>query len=105
MERIIVLAFVSLAILAGIIVLQIFLSKKDSHWLGLILPIVSFLLSFLFPMGMLSTGDSGQDILLFLLALLLGNIPTIILLVIYFACRESRRKKAQLDKMKIQDLK
>jgi hypothetical protein len=101
---IVISAIVSLAVIAGIILLQIFLSKRESKWLGLMLPAVSFLLSFLFPMFMVSTGDTGQDIGLFALALLLGNIPTIILLVIYAACRESHRKKAQLEKMNIQDL-
>lgn len=105
MAVVILLIVLALAALAGMILLQIFLSKKDSKWLGLILPIVNFLLSFLYPMFMISTGDPGQDTIMFLMALLLGNIPTIILLVIYFACRENRRKKAQLEKMAIQDLK
>lgn len=34
---------------------------------------------------------------------LLYNIPTCVLLAIYFICRRLRRKK-QLNKMKIQDL-
>jgi hypothetical protein len=35
---------------------------------------------------------------------LLYNIPTIILLVTYFACREKQRRKTALDKMRMQDL-
>jgi len=36
--------------------------------------------------------------------LLLFNISTIILLAIYFGCREKLKRKAQLEKMNIQDL-
>ncbi len=39
-----------------------------------------------------------------LASLLLGNIPTVILLAIYAACREKRRKRGELDKMQIKDL-
>lgn len=35
---------------------------------------------------------------------LLGNIPTIILLAIYFSCRGQKRRNKQLEKMNIQDL-
>ncbi len=106
METLGVVLFIvaALATFAGILLLQIFLSKRDSRWLGLILPVISFLLSFLFPMNMVSLGDAGQSALMFVLVLLLGNIPTVILLAIYAACREGRRKKAQLEKMKLQDL-
>ena len=104
MAVVILMIVLALAALTGMVLLQIFLSKKESKWLGLILPIVSFVLSFMYPLNMISTGDTGQDIWMFAITLLLSNIITIILLVIYFACRENRRKKAQLDKMKIQDL-
>lgn len=36
--------------------------------------------------------------------ILISNIPTIILLGIYFACREKMELRSQLDKMNIQDL-
>ncbi len=97
-------AVFGLAIIAGMILLQIYLSKKDSKWLGLVLPALSFLLSFLYPMNMISTGELWPDIWSFVIALLLGNILTVILLVIYAAIRDGRRKKAQLEKMNIQDL-
>ena len=100
----IVLIIAALAVIAGMILLQIFLSKRDSKWLGLILPIISFLLSFIYPMSILSTGDPWQDVLLIAVSLLLANIFTIILLIIYAAIRENRRKKAQLEKMNVQDL-
>lgn len=36
--------------------------------------------------------------------LVLGNIPTVVLLAIYAACREKQRKRSELDKMEIDDL-
>lgn len=35
---------------------------------------------------------------------LISNIPTIIFLAIYFACREKIKLRTELDKMNIQDL-
>lgn len=37
-------------------------------------------------------------------AVILGNIPTMVLLAIYFACRRPRRMHIELDKMRINDL-
>lgn len=51
------------------------MKPKGSKWFGLILPSVTFLFS-----------------------------PTIILLGIYFGCREKMNIRTQLDKMNIQDL-
>ena len=94
------------AIVVGTILLQIFLSKRESRWPGLTMPIISFLFSLIYPLNMAvpsagaATGFAFQMILVWLLA----NIPTFILLAIYFACREKKRKSSQLNKMNIQDL-
>ena len=79
---------VALAFLAGIVLLQIFLSRAERKWPGLILPIISFLFSFLYPFNMLA----GTPIWQVFLVWLLGNIPTIIFLAIYFACRPKRKQ-------------
>ena len=39
-----------------------------------------------------------------LASLISGNIPTVVLLVIYFACREKFRRRSELDKTRIEDL-
>ena len=49
-------------------------------------------------------GDLLSALPTMLIVFLLGNIPTIVLLAIYFACREKYRKKKQMDRMNIQDL-
>lgn len=96
----------TLAILAGVIILQIYLSKRESKWPGLVFPIISFLFSLLYPLNMVAPSE-GIDIgfiIQMIVVWLLGNIPTIILLAIYFGCREKKRRNKQLEKMSIQDL-
>ncbi len=94
-----------LLITVGMVVLQIVLSRSKSRWLGLILPICSFLFSLVYPLNMMVTDDSLISLILqMLLIWVLANIPTMILLAIYFACRSKHRRKKQFDKMNIQDL-
>ncbi len=94
---------VFLLFIAGVIVLQIFLSKRESKWPGLVLPIISFLISFIYPLNM-AIPSVGGFIFALVLGWLIANIPTIVLLTIYFACRGKQRRNKQLDKMNIQDL-
>ncbi|OPJ55956.1 hypothetical protein [Alkalithermobacter paradoxus] len=69
--------------LIPIILLQIFLSKKESKIPGLILPTINFLFSLLYLL-------QAMTFLVGLVAFLLANIPTIIFLLIYLT---HRRKK------------
>ncbi len=89
-----------LLILIAIIVLQIFLSRMTSKIPGLILPALAFLASLIFPLNM----TAAAGVLGILIVWLVGNVPTIIFLLIYVVCREKFRKKNELEKMKIQDL-
>ena len=93
-----------LVVLVGGIFLQIFLSKRESRWPGLVLPLLTFLWSLLGPLNVMDTGSVSRNVLLVLVTLLAGNIPTLILLAIYWAVREKRRVKDQIDKMKIDEL-
>lgn len=104
MIRVLLVLVFYLAMMGGAIWLQIFLSKKANRWLGLILPIITFGLSLIFVMNIIDTGNAWQNTITVASTLLLTNIPTAILLVIYFACREKLKKKSQIDKMSIQDL-
>jgi len=103
--RTIILALVFLLVfLVGGVCLQIFLSKRESRWPGLVLPLLTFLYALLMVLNVRDTGSVSQNVLTVLTAVLVGNIPTLVLLAIYWAAREKRRVKAQLDKMKIDDL-
>ena len=99
----IALGFGVLVFVAGGILLQIFLSKREGKWPGLILPLLSFLYSLVMAFSAVAY-NGGIPWGPILASLILGNIPTAFLLVIYFACREKFRKKSELDKMNINDL-
>lgn len=117
----------------GIIFLQIFLSKRENKWLGLMLPLLSFALSLIVISGLFlysatktvtieSIAEDGRVIKetveqptiqepvtqttlgTVAIPFVLLNIPTAILIAIYIACREKRKRNLALDKMKIQDL-
>ena len=51
-----------------------------------------------------NTGDLASALLALGVTVLLGNLPTLILLVIYAACREQYRRKQLMERMNIQDL-
>ena len=97
---------VFLLFIVGVIVLQVFLSKRESKWPGLVLPVIAFLFGLLYPLNMAAPaeGVTGGFVFYMFLVWLLGNIPTIIFLAIYFGCRKKQGLNKQLDKMNIQDL-
>ena len=101
----IIFAFV-IAFCVGMLALQAALARMESRWPGLVLPLITFLRSVLTPIGMVSSagGPTADFVLQVLLMWLLSNIPTAVLLAIYFACRTRQRRKKQLEKMNIQDL-
>lgn len=103
-RTIIVLLAVFLVFIVGGVFLQIFLSRRESRWPGLVLPLLTFLWSLLGPLNVMDTGSVSQNVLTVLVTLLAGNIPTLILLAIYWAVREKRRVRDQIDKMKIDEL-
>ena len=124
-----------LLLVAAVIALQVFLSRRKAWWPGLVMPVLSFLMSLLIVVGNFvflslsstvsgtqvvdeqtgavvyqaqqvqqahdwTVGDTAQMGVL----LLVSNLPTIVLLAVYFLCRRSLKHKKQLDKMNIQDL-
>ena len=116
-----------IAIPIGIIFFQIYLSRKENRWLGLILPFISFGISLFALFGILllsvsqetttamvdgeiveqvvvQMNESSSIIFTAIYIFVLYNIPTGILLAIYGACRGKRKKLRDLDKMSVQDL-
>ncbi len=87
-----------LLVLVCVVLLQIFLSKTESKIPGLVLPVLCFLCSLIVPFNAIVANWA------IFYAWLIVNIPTIILLLVYFVCRQQYRKKSQMDKMRIQDL-
>jgi len=127
MQRTSIAIIVFLLILTGSIWLQIFLSKKNNKWLGLIIPLICFLFSIMTVLslsmytvnsvsetidGVVVTHQTSQSdkpsmismIATVLPVFLISNIPTLLFLAIYFACREKLKLRNEMDKMNIQDL-
>ena len=93
-----------LAFVVGGILLQIYLSKRESRWPGLVLPGICMLYPILLVLNVAAMGNIGSVVATVITSFVLGAVPAIILLVIYFACRSGRSRKSELDKMTISDL-
>lgn len=126
------LIIIILPLLAGSILLQIFLSRRQNKWLGLIIPIICFMISIATVLSIAAYTNTGvtsvtdtvdgaivsektvdlqsvRSSMPSVLAtaipvFLITNIPTVIFLAIYIACREKIKVHDELDKMNIQDL-
>lgn len=90
----------------GIPLLQIFLSRRNNRIAGLILPFVTFLYSIVCVLSVVGINSMTvwHIVATLILTFLVANVPTLILLAIYFACKEKEKRKKQLEKMNIQDL-
>lgn len=99
--------FIVYLLMAGLLVyLQIFLSKKEIKWLGLILPILSFIYSIfvLLGVGAFEAIGENNNLINSILAFFISNIPTIILLFIYSKIKKKMKMDSEIDKMNIKDL-
>ena len=92
-----------LVLLVGMPVLQVFLSRREHRWPGLLLPLLTFLYSLVMVCSVVAY-EGGIPWGPILASRISGNIPTVVLLVIYFACREKFRRRSEMDKTRIEDL-
>lgn len=114
---------VLLGIVGGVIWFQIVLSKKDSKWLGLILPFISLLLSLSVTLSMAAyysvsseqttnqdgivtkVGEVTSTMLTDLLpVMVVSSFPTLFLLVIYIVIRNKKKHHQLVERMAIHDL-
>ncbi|MCD8335022.1 MAG: hypothetical protein LUC35_06750, partial [Clostridiales bacterium] len=96
--RVTILLVFFLVLPIGAIVLQIFLSRMESRVPGLILPGLNLVVSVLTVLLMVAyVGSLAEVIATILSTLLLFNIPTVILLLIYYVCRRKYRRQNQMD--------
>lgn len=98
---------VLILVLRAVVALQVFLSKSRSKYPGLVLPLIFFALSLIYPFNITAPKDAstGRLLLVMLAVLLIANIPTMVLIAIYMVCRDKAGRKKELEKMKIRDLK
>ena len=75
----------------GLCVLEIFLSRMDNKYIGLILPAITFIYSLiaLLSFAIFDGATTGEIVVSMLTTFLGTNLPTLILLGIYFLCREN----------------
>lgn len=122
------------AVFVGIIALEVWLSRRKSRWPGLVMPAVTFVVSLFLALGvaLFSVGGAATEVQVvdeetgevvyqeqtveaepdwalgdaaqLGLVLLVGNIPTFVLLGAYYIGREKLRREKLLEKMNIQDL-
>lgn len=122
------------AVFVGIIALEVWLSRRKSRWPGLVMPAVTFVVSLFLALGVMlfSVGGAATEVQVvdeetgevvyqeqtveaepdwalgdaaqLGLVLLVGNIPTFVLLGAYYIGREKIRREKLLEKMNIQDL-
>ena len=93
-----------LVVCIGAIMLQIYLSKKENRLLGLILPLLTLLNSLLTILSLSKSYSHSGSFLAAIQTFLIMNIPTAILISIYFLCLHKQNRKKLLEKMNIQDL-
>lgn len=93
-------------LIIGFLILQYFLSKNENKWLGLILPLITFIFALISVFGYSNYENTkGVELFFSLLAVFfLQNVPTLILMAIYLGTRSNKKKTTQLNKMKIKDL-
>jgi len=88
----------------GFIVLQVYLSKMEKDWPGLILPILSLSGSVISILGLSLYAIRGAIIITFIIYFILINIPTVVFFLIYKNVHKKQSPNKELDKMTIQDL-
>ena len=96
-----------LLIVSLIIYLQIYFSKMESKWMGLILPGISLIISIIMVLNIAEPSaniSTAQRIVMVLSAFITSNIPTIILFAIYAVVRQKLKRQSEIDKMNIKDL-
>jgi len=104
MARVTNALIVLLVLAVGAIFLQIFLSKRENKWPGLVLPVICMLYPLILLLNVAAAGNAGSVIATLIMSVFMGSIPAAILLAVYFACRGRRTKKQEMEKMNIRDL-
>ena len=113
----IITLLIFLLLCAGVVWLQLWLSRRPQRFPGLVLPILSFAVSLIAAFGltifrlmpqaanMAAAVSERPSWAAIVLTVVLYNVPTFVLLLIYAACRHRRRGvRSQMEKMRIDDL-
>lgn len=98
-----------IAFVATMIILQVYLSRRESKLPGLVLPGILFLGELFVLPNVAAVAFFGAETLAagclnVILRVFLTLLPTIVLMAVYFLCRRGMNRKKQIEKMNIQDL-
>lgn len=98
-----------IAFVAAMIILQVYLSRRESKVPGLVLPGILFLGELFVLPNVAAVAFFGAETLAagclnVILRVFLTLLPTIVLMAVYFLCRRGMNRKKQIEKMNIQDL-
>ena len=99
--------FIGLFLVVIPLIIQIIVCKNTKGSWGLIIPVLSFINSFLLVFGQWSFDSIAQEQgtgASFILSLLIVNIPTLIYFLIHLYYKNKKNKKDELDKMEIMDM-
>ncbi|SEO03981.1 hypothetical protein SAMN04488134_103192 [Amphibacillus marinus] len=99
MNFILINLFILILLVAGILFLQWQFSKSNNKYLGLIIPLISFMIALLMTLGLIEV-----TIIKIISTFIMLNLPTLILLAIYLIARERIKRHSQLNKTIIKDL-
>lgn len=104
-----ILKFFIFYLLSGglVVYLQIYFSKMESKWIGLILPGLTLIYSIILVLNIAEPPvdlSISKRIVMILSVFLTSNIPTIILFAIYSVVRQKLKRQSEIDKMNIKDL-
>lgn len=89
---------------AGLVVLQVFLSKMEKDWPGLVLPILSLSTSVTYALIMFVLMMKGGAIIATIILFCFMCIPPVTFFLIYKSVHKKQIPTRELDKMTIQDL-
>ncbi len=104
MARVTTTLLLLVAFLAAVVLLQIFLCRRPQKWPGLVLPGICALFSLVAVLNVAALGSVGETIGTVLLTLVLYNLSTLVLLLIYKVCRRKFSTAGEVEKMNIADL-
>lgn len=85
-------------------VLEVYLSKMEKAWPGLILPILSGSFSILISVMLTLMAVRGHAIISVIIAIVFINTPAVVYTLIYFNVHKKQVPRNEIDKMTIQDL-
>ena len=82
--------------------LQVIICKKSQGKIGLVLPVIAFIVSVIYTLNVAKIGENVN--LVAVATFILTNIFTLVLYIIYHVYRKRNIKNKEVEKVKLRDL-